>query len=152
MLAVVQRVIEASVVVEADNYHAAIGPGLVVLLGVVHGDGEAEAQWMAGKLARLRIFADDENKMNLSVQDSRGEILLISQFTLAGNCDKGNRPSFAGAAAPELGEKLYERVATLLRGQHNLPVKTGVFGAMMKVSLVNDGPVTILLHRAPGAA
>lgn len=149
MLAVVQRVTSASVTVQSENYHADIGAGLVVLLGVVYGDGENEAAWIAGKIARLRIFADDDDKMNRSVQDLGGEILLVSQFTLAGDCEKGNRPSFVGAAPPELGKQLFDRVADILRKDHNLPVKTGVFGAMMQVALVNDGPVTILLDRKP---
>lgn len=147
MIAAVQRVTEAAVVVEAEQYRAAIGPGLCVLLGVEQGDTQAEADWMAGKLARLRIFTDASGKMNESVQDVAGEILLISQFTLAGNCAKGNRPSFVNAAEPGLGEALYERVEQQLRNAHNLPVKTGVFGGSMQVSLTNDGPVTLIVQR-----
>jgi len=149
MIAVVQRVKHASVTVEAEQYRAAIDHGLCVLLGVVDGDTEAEAPWMAGKIARLRIFNDDDGKMNRSVQDVGGAILLISQFTLAGNCAKGNRPSFVNAAPPEVGEPLYERVAELLRREHNLPVETGIFGGMMDVQLVNHGPVTIIIDRKP---
>lgn len=152
MIAVVQRAREASVTVDAQQYRAAIDRGLCVLLGVVDGDAEAEAQWMAGKIARLRIFNDDDGRMNRSVQDVGGSILLISQFTLAGDCAKGNRPSFVHAAAPEPGERLYERVGALLRDEHDLPVRTGIFGAMMDVQLVNEGPVTIILDRPPGAA
>ena len=100
---------------------------------------------MAGKLARLRIFRDDQDRMNRSVQDVAGAVLLVSQFTLAGDCRKGNRPSFVHAAEPTLGEALYERVGVLLRTDHALPVETGVFGAMMDVALVNDGPVTIIV-------
>ena len=114
MIAVVQRVTEASVEVEATGYHASIGLGLCILLGIEQGDTEAEAHWLAGKLSRLRIFRDDQDKMNRSVVDVEGEVLLISQFTLAGNCEKGNRPSFVNAADPEQGEKLYDLVAMML--------------------------------------
>lgn len=151
MIAIVQRVTEAAVSVEEKNYHAAIGTGLCVLLGVEQGDTDAEAAWMAGKLAKLRIFRDDEDRMNRSVQDIAGEVLLVSQFTLAGDCSKGNRPSFIRAAEPTAGESLYEHVAMLMREEHNLIVKTGVFGAMMQVSLTNDGPVTLIVHREPPA-
>jgi D-aminoacyl-tRNA deacylase len=148
MIAVVQRVSEAAVTVEAEGYSAAIGPGLCVLLGVEQGDTEADAVWMAGKLARLRIFRDDEDRMNRSVQDIDGEVLLISQFTLAGDCAKGNRPSFIRAAEPSIGEALYKRVAASLRIDHGLPVKTGIFGAMMQITLTNDGPVTLIVQRS----
>jgi D-tyrosyl-tRNA(Tyr) deacylase len=146
MIAVVQRVSQASVAVDAEAYHAAIGPGLCVLLGVEAGDDESDAAWMAGKLARLRIFADDQQKMNRSVQDVGGAVLLISQFTLAGDCSRGNRPSFVAAAEPVTGRRLYELVARLLQDEHAISVKTGVFGAMMQVALVNDGPVTVILR------
>jgi len=147
MIAVVQRVTEAAVTVEAEDYHAAIGHGLCILLGVETGDTTGEAAWMAGKLAKLRIFRDEHDRMNRSVQDIGGEVLLISQFTLAGDCTKGNRPSFIRAAEPAVGESLYEHLAMLLRDEHNLPVKMGVFGAMMQVSLTNDGPVTLIVER-----
>jgi D-tyrosyl-tRNA(Tyr) deacylase len=147
MLAVVQRVKRAAVTVAATGYGAAIGGGLCVLLGVERGDGDVEAAWIAGKLARLRIFADDEGRMNRSVQDVGGAVLLVSQFTLAGDCARGNRPSFTRAADPADGERLYERVAHLLRTEHGLRVETGVFGAMMEVDLVNDGPVTLIVER-----
>jgi D-tyrosyl-tRNA(Tyr) deacylase len=146
MIAVVQRVAEAAVEVAAAGVHRSIGSGLCVLLGVEQGDGEGDADWMAGKLARLRIFRDDEGKMNRSVQDVGGEVLLVSQFTLAGDCRKGNRPSFVRAADPAVGETLYERVAEALRTEHRLPVATGVFGAMMRVRLDNDGPVTLVVE------
>jgi D-tyrosyl-tRNA(Tyr) deacylase len=146
MIAVVQRVASASVTVELDNYRAAIGPGLCVLLGVEVGDTEADAEWMAGKIARLRIFRDEQDKMNRSVQDIAGEVLVVSQFTLAGDCSKGNRPSFVGAAPPEEGKALYESVCRLLESEHRLPVKMGIFGAMMKVDLINDGPVTLIIR------
>jgi D-tyrosyl-tRNA(Tyr) deacylase len=146
MLAVVQRVSRASVTVEADNHHAAIEHGLCVLLGVEQGDSPQDATWMAKKLANLRIFSDDAQKMNRSVLDERGAILLVSQFTLAGDCRKGHRPSFVNAASPELGKALYEDVGQRLEREHHLPVKYGVFGGMMQVALVNEGPVTIILR------
>ena len=149
MIAVVQRVTEATVDVETTGYHASIGPGLCILLGVERGDTEAEARWMAGKLSRLRIFRDDQDKMNRSVVDVEGQVLLISQFTLAGNCDKGNRPSFVNAADPKRGEKLYDHVAELLGAEYGLPTRTGQFGAMMKVNLTNDGPVTLIVSKRP---
>ena len=146
MITVVQRVSSAAVTVASPAHRAAIGLGLCVLLGVEQGDSDDEAQWIAGKLARLRIFPDDQQKMNRSVQDVGGEILLVSQFTLAGDCHRGNRPSFATAAAPEAGKHFYERVRDLLATEHALPVKCGVFGAMMHVELVNDGPVTLIVR------
>jgi D-tyrosyl-tRNA(Tyr) deacylase len=149
MIAVVQRVSRASVTVAEANHHASIDLGLCVLLGVEVGDTRREATWMAGKLARLRIFRDDEGKMNRSVQEVGGAMLVVSQFTLAGDCTKGNRPSFVKAAAPELGERLYEDVCAELRAGHGLEVKQGVFGGMMDVELVNDGPVTLIVRREP---
>lgn len=147
MIAVVQRVREASVTVEADGYRAGIGRGLCVLLAVERGDTEAPADWMARKLANLRIFPDEQEKMNRSVREVGGEVLLISQFTLAGDCAKGNRPSFADAAEPAEGRRLYERVAEQLRTEHGLPVACGVFGASMLVRVDNDGPVTVIVKR-----
>lgn len=149
MIAVVQRVTEASVSVDETQYHAAIGPGLCVLLGVEQGDTDNEAKWIAGKLARLRIFRDDEDKMNRSVQDIGGSVLVISQFTLAGDCRKGNRPSFVNAAEPNEGERLYEAVCQALETEQHLPVQRGQFGAMMQVQLTNDGPVTLIVTRHP---
>ena len=146
MIAVIQRVTDAVVEVQAEDYRAAIGHGLCVLLCVEHGDDDAAAKWMANKLAHLRIFSDDEGKMNRSVLDVAGEILLISQFTLAGDVSKGHRPSFVGAAPPEVGERLCERVAELMRDEHKLEVKTGRFGAKMLVTIRNDGPVTIIVR------
>lgn len=147
MIALVQRVTEASVTVDEPAHHAAIGAGLCVLLCAEQGDTNKEAEWMAGKLARLRIFRDEEDRMNRSVQDVGGEVLLISQFTLAGDCSKGNRPSFIGAADPAEGERLYEHVGNIMRERHNLPVKQGVFGGMMQITLINDGPVTLIIRR-----
>ena len=137
--ALLQRVSEAAVSVEGEEV-ARIGPGLLVLLGVRSGDGPEEADRIAAKLERLRVFEDGEGKMNLSVREIEGELLVVSQFTLYGDARKGNRPSFARAAPPEQAELLYERV----RGA--LGAKGGVFGARMKVSLVGDGPVTILVE------
>ena len=148
MIAVVQRVSRSAVSVEAEDYRAEIGPGLCVLLGVETGDGAEQAQWMAGKLARLRIFRDENDKMNRSVQDIGGEMLVISQFTLAGDCTQGNRPSFVTAARPEEGQRWYEDVCRRLREEHKLPVKTGIFGAMMEVEIINDGPVTLIVRSA----
>jgi D-tyrosyl-tRNA(Tyr) deacylase len=153
VIAVVQRVREASVTVEEDGYRAAIGRGLCVLLAVEAGDTEQPADWMANKLARLRIFADEQGRMNRSILDIGGEVLLISQFTLAGDCTRGHRPSFDNAAEPQLGRRLYERVAEHLASEHEVAVRTGVFGAMMQVSLINDGPVTVIVQRrAPETA
>lgn len=143
MKAVVQRVSQARVVVYGAEV-AAIGRGLLVLLGVAAGDGPEEVKWMAAKLARLRIFADEAGLMNLSVKDVQGEALVVSQFTLLADARKGNRPSFTGAAEPNLAESLYLEVAERLR-KEGVPVKTGRFGAVMEVELTNDGPVTILL-------
>ncbi|HMJ94633.1 MAG TPA: D-aminoacyl-tRNA deacylase [Thermoleophilaceae bacterium] len=139
MRALVQRVSEAAVVADGAEV-ARIGPGLLVLLGVGRGDGAEQADRLAQKLLALRVFEDDEGKMNLSVGDVGGELLCVSQFTLYGDARRGNRPSFVDAAPPEEAEPLYERVRTALGAQG------GVFGARMEVSLVNDGPVTLLLE------
>ena len=139
MRALVQRVSEASVGVDGEEV-ARIGPGLLVLLGVRRGDGDAEADRIASKLLALRVFEDAEGKMNLSVRDVGGSILCVSQFTLYGDTRKGNRPSFVDAAPPEEAEPLYERVRSALGAQG------GVFGARMAVALTNDGPVTLLIE------
>ena len=146
MRAVVQRSLESSVSVDG-RVIAKISKGLVVLLGVGQGDTEAEAAFMADKIANLRIFEDAEGKMNLSVKEVGGEILLISQFTLYGDCRKGRRPSFIDAAPPDEADRLYKLVADLLRDQ-GLKVGTGEFGAHMLVNIQNDGPVTILIDSA----
>ena len=147
--AVVQRVRRAAVRVEG-RVVGEIGPGLLVLLGVAAGDGEPEAGWMAEKLAALRIFEDQGGKMNRSVADAGGALLVVSQFTLLGDARKGNRPSFTAAAPPEAASALYERVCELLR-RKALPVAQGVFRAHMEVELLNDGPVTIILETPPRA-
>lgn len=143
MRIVVQRSKQASVEVE-DKVVGAIDKGLVLLVGVTHDDTEADAKRLADKIAGLRIFEDESGKMNLSVQDVGGDILSISQFTLYGDCRKGKRPNFMAAARPEPAEALYNRFNELLRDA-GLRVATGVFGAMMDVSLVNWGPVTLIL-------
>ena len=147
MKAVIQRVGGARVEVGGETV-GKIGKGILVLLGVEKGDGERDAQWLAEKIAALRIFEDQAGKMNLSVEDIRGELLVVSQFTLAGNCAKGRRPSFDSAASPEEANRLYEYFVEGLRGL-GIKVETGIFQAMMKVSLTNDGPVTFTLE-SPG--
>ena len=139
MRALVQRVMEASVSVEGDRV-AAIGPGMLVLLGVHRDDGPEQADRIVRKLLALRIFEDDEGRMNRSVTDMAGEILCVSQFTLYGDARKGNRPSFVDAAPADTAEPLYERVRAGLRAEG------GRFGARMAVELVNDGPVTLLIE------
>jgi D-aminoacyl-tRNA deacylase len=146
MRAVVQRVCEASVSV-ADEIVGAIGPGLAVLVGVRQEDTEADARYLAEKTAHLRVFGDADGRMNLSLIERGGEVLVVSQFTLYGDARRGRRPSFAEAAAPELAEALYLRYGDLLRDL-GLTVQTGRFGAMMTVRTVGDGPVTILLDSA----
>jgi D-tyrosyl-tRNA(Tyr) deacylase len=146
MRAVIQRVSSASVTVE-QKIIGQIEQGLLVLLGIHSSDTIEKLEWMASKIARLRIFEDDEGKMNRSVQDVKGSILVVSQFTLYGDAKKGTRPSFIEAATPELAIPLYEKYIELLKNTHSLPVETGEFGAMMKVELINDGPVTIILEK-----
>lgn len=142
MRALVQRVVEARVIV-ADKVVGQIGPGLLVLVCAMRGDTEAEAEWMAARVAKLRVFSDTQGRMNLSLADTGGAALVVSQFTLAAET-KGNRPGFSLAAPPEEGKRLYAHFTDTLR-EKNIPVETGIFGAMMKVALVNDGPVTIWL-------
>jgi D-aminoacyl-tRNA deacylase len=141
--AVVQRVSEARVTVRGETA-GEVGPGLCVLLGVARGDTAANARRLAEKVARLRIFEDDEGRFDRSLLDVGGEALVVSQFTLLADTAKGNRPSFGGAAPPEEAEPLYEAFCAALRAE-GVEVATGVFGARMAVELVNDGPVTIVL-------
>lgn len=143
-----QRVTRASVTVDGEVV-AGIGPGLLVLLGIAQGDGTAQADWLAAKTLDLRIFADAQKPMNVNVLDTRGAILVVSQFTLAADTSRGNRPGFSTAAPPADAEPLYEHYVAVLRSRCS-DVQTGRFGADMKVELVNDGPVTILLERRPG--
>jgi len=147
VLAVVQRVARASVHV-GESYRASIGQGVLILLGVAEGDEETDARWLASKCATLRIFNDPDGRMNLDLAAVGGAALVISQFTLLGDCEKGRRPSFTNAAQPAAAERLYERFVAFLRGC-GVPVSTGIFGAMMDVSLINEGPVTLLLDSTP---
>jgi D-tyrosyl-tRNA(Tyr) deacylase len=146
----IQRVSRASVRVGGDTV-GSIGPGVVVLLGVEHGDTADDAVWYAGKTAELRIFPDDQGRMNRSVEEAGGSALVVSQFTLASSTRRGRRPSFESAAPPAVAEELYGRFVAALAAR-KLPVATGVFRAMMEVELVNDGPVTILLDPRNGGA
>ena len=146
MRIVLQRVKSASVAVDGETI-SWIGPGLLLLVGVASGDGEAEADWLANKVAGLRILADGEGRMNRSVAESGGEVLAVSQFTLLADARKGRRPSFVGAATPEVAEPLFNLFCERLRAASVRAVETGRFGAMMDVALVNDGPVTIVLER-----
>lgn len=144
MRAVIQRVSEATVAIHGDTV-GRIGRGVVVFVGVEQGDVEADVEWLAGKIARMRIFSDDTGRMNRSVAEINGETLVVSQFTLHASTAKGNRPGFTRAARPDEAIPLYERFLAVLGPLVGRPLATGVFGADMQVSLVNDGPVTILL-------
>ncbi len=144
MRVIIQRVSEAQVSVNGDVI-AAIGKGLLVLLGIEDADSEEDIEWLCGKISRLRIFADQDGLMNLDVIQSRGELLVVSQFTLHAGTKKGNRPSFIKAARPEKAIPLYELFVERLSQDTSQKVQTGSFGAMMQVSLVNDGPVTIFI-------
>lgn len=149
MRVIVQRVRQASVAVDG-KISGKIGPGLLVLAGFEASDGEADLTWMAGKLVRMRLFADAGGVMNCSVQEAGGEILAVSQFTLYASVKKGNRPSWSRAARADVSQPLFERFVEKLAAELGKPVPTGVFGADMQVSLINDGPVTISLDsRAP---
>jgi D-aminoacyl-tRNA deacylase len=139
---VIQRVLSASVEVDGETT-GSVGPGLLVLLGVESSDTEEDAAYLARKVAALRIFSDDSGKMNRSVLDIGGAVLVVSQFTLYGDCRKGNRPGYDRAARPELARSLYERFIEELHSR-NVSVQTGIFQAHMKVTLVNDGPVTLI--------
>ncbi len=143
MRAVVQRVKEAWVQVDGTEV-ARIGPGLLIFLGVASDDGPEDVSYLAGKLAHLRLFAEGDRLMHLSLRDIKGEALVVSQFTLLGDCRKGRRPSFDRAAPPEMAERLYEELAAALAG-YGLKVSTGRFRQMMEVGLINDGPVTVLV-------
>ena len=147
MIVVLQRVSRASVSVGGECV-GSIGKGLLALAAIEGGDSDREAQWCARKVADVRIFPDDQEKMNLSVKDVEGAVLAVSQFTLVGDLWKGSRPSFSGAARPEVARPLFDRFVEGLRSS-GLRVETGVFQAMMEVELVNDGPVTLILRRSP---
>lgn len=144
MVAVIQKVTSAKVEVEG-NITGEIKQGLLILLGVAIGDTEAKAVWLAEKVANLRVFLDDQEKMNLSVKDVNGEALVVSQFTLLARTKKGTRPSFTDAAPPSIANPLYEFFCSQMETHLQKPTQKGVFGAMMQVSLTNDGPVTILI-------
>ncbi len=144
MLAVLQRVTEASVTIEG-NVKGRIGQGLLILLGITHTDGPEDVEWLAKKLVNMRIFGDAEGKMNRALPDVGGDILLISQFTLHASTKKGNRPSFIEAARPETAIPLYEATIKALEKELGKSIQTGEFGADMKVALLNDGPVTIII-------
>ncbi len=144
MRGVVQRVKEASVVVDGEVV-GRINRGILLLLGVGKDDTEKDLIWLADKVVNLRIFEDETGKMNLSLLDVEGDLLVVSQFTLYGDARKGRRPSFSEAAPPDYGERMYESFVEYVRKRYNLKVETGIFGAMMEVHLINFGPVTILL-------
>ncbi len=159
MRVVLQRVSESSVAIDG-SVHASIGKGLLILLGITHGDTQEDVEWLVGKIIGMRIFSDQDGKMNWSIQDIDGELLVISQFTLFANTKKGNRPSYINAARPEVAIPLYEAFLSALSRsfttkkstlsevemqKQNKQIKSGVFGADMKVALVNDGPVTIVI-------
>ncbi|MCI1983171.1 MAG: D-aminoacyl-tRNA deacylase [Bifidobacteriaceae bacterium] len=151
MRVVLQKVASASVRVDAaesgldTEYVRSIGIGFVVLVGVSDADGDAEVEWVAHKIAHLRVFADENDKMNLGISDVGGSVLSISQFTLFADIHKGNRPSFVGAGEPGHAKRVWERLNGVLTEKHGLPVESGIFGTHMKVELVNDGPVTIVI-------
>jgi D-tyrosyl-tRNA(Tyr) deacylase len=146
MRCVVQRVLKAKVAVEGETT-GEIGEGLLVLVGITHSDTRETLEWMCDKLLKLRIFPDENGKMNRSVTDIHGGILLVSQFTLYGELKKGTRPGFTEAARPELAEPMYNDMIALLKKESSVNIQTGIFGAMMDVELVNSGPVTIILER-----
>ena len=145
MRALVQRVKKSSVSVDGEIV-GAIGPGLMILLGIKEGDTEEEAHWLAPKVANLRIFPDDEGKLNRSVLDMGGEALVVSQFTLYADCRKGRRPSFVAAARPEVADPLVDKFVELLRAE-GLHVEAGIFQAEMLVEIHNDGPVTVIVEK-----
>ncbi len=144
MRAVIQRVREASVEIDG-NINASVSGGLLVLLGIEESDGPDDIEWLSGKIVRMRIFGDDNHLMNLSVQETGGDILVVSQFTLHASTKKGNRPSFIKAARPEQAIPLYEAFLVNIGKDLGKDVQSGIFGADMKVSLLNDGPVTIII-------
>ena len=145
MKAVIQRVKNASVTIE-NKLYSEINTGMLILFCVEKNDTEDKLEWIANKIEKLRIFEDEQQKMNLSVKDINGEILVVSQFTLAASCQKGTRPSFDNAEQPDKANKMYQQFIAILK-QKNLAVKTGIFAANMQVSLINDGPVTFILEK-----
>ena len=149
MKALVQRVLKSELKIEGKE-HSKIGKGLIVFLGVTHDDTELEAKVLAEKICKLRIFEDENDKMNLSIKDVDGELHIISQFTLYADCHHGNRPSFINAAKPEIANELYEKFISVCKEESGLNVETGVFGADMKIDYINDGPITIMLECTKG--
>ncbi len=145
MKALIQRVKKASVTIDGELY-SSISKGLLVFLGVEKGDSEENADKLSEKLVNLRIFEDKNEKMNLSLKDIQGEMLVVSQFTLCGDCKKGTRPSFDNAMQPDIAQKLYEYFVTKIKA-HKIETKTGQFGAMMDIELINDGPVTFMVEK-----
>ena len=146
MKVVIQRVKNASVTVN-DEVTGAIGKGLLLLVGIHGDDTEETMRWVSDKILKMRIFDDEEGKMNLSLKDVEGELLVVSQFTLYGDASKGNRPSYIEAAGPEKAEKLYDDMVDYFKNEHDQKVATGQFAAYMEVESVNDGPVTIILEK-----
>lgn len=144
MKIVIQRVSRASVAID-QKVHASIGAGMMILIGIQADDTEEDIEWLCGKICNLRIFDDADGVMNLSVKETGGEILAISQFTLMARTKKGNRPSYIDAAAPDISMPLYEKFITTLNREMQKEIKTGIFGADMKVELINNGPVTIII-------
>ncbi|MFP8489837.1 D-aminoacyl-tRNA deacylase [Gracilimonas sp. Q87] len=146
MKAVIQRVSSSSVMID-NEITGAIDQGLLILIGIHENDKREQMEWLCNKITKLRIFEDEDGKMNRSVQDVNGGILLVSQFTLYANSDKGTRPSFIEAAKPDKAEPMYEEMIEWFKANTDLDIQTGEFGAMMSVKLVNDGPVTIILEK-----
>jgi D-tyrosyl-tRNA(Tyr) deacylase len=144
MRAVVQRVSKTSVKINGETT-GKIGPGLLILLGIENADSDEDIHWLAGKIARLRIFEDEQGIMNLSVTDAKGEVLVVSQFTLHASTKKGNRPSYIKAAKPDIAIPLYKKFIHKMEEETGKEVQTGEFGAMMHIELINDGPVTIII-------
>ncbi len=144
MKVVIQRVLEASVTINTQ-LHSSIGKGMIILVGIQADDTNEDIEWLTGKICNLRIFNDENGVMNYSVREIGGEILIVSQFTLMARTKKGNRPSYIDAAKPEISVPLYEKFVESLSKEMNQEIKTGVFGADMKIGLINDGPVTIII-------
>jgi D-aminoacyl-tRNA deacylase len=144
MRAVIQRVRQASVSIDGHQ-HSSVGKGILILLGITHNDDQEDAEWLARKITQLRIFPDEEGVMNRSVLETGGELMVVSQFTLHALTKKGNRPSYIHAAGPEKAVPLYEYFIQVLAELSGKPPKTGIFGAMMDIALINDGPVTIII-------
>lgn len=147
MKAVVQRVSKCKVNISNDNSTASIQKGLLVLLAISKNDSIDKARWMANKIINLRIFPDNNGKMNFSVMDIKGEIMIVSNFTLYGDVQRGYRPSFTDSASPEIANPIYREFIKIIRNLSGLKVETGKFGSMMKIELTNDGPVTIIIEK-----